>query len=243
MTRLFLWFSLACCVLAVTGCYSTYDGISISDHDQFLSPSHAIGRPSTQAAEEPRATTETEPDSLSMGDPTRSYVKVATIHLDVPLLETARRQLQAWAKTNGGYIEALQNRSVVLRVPSAKFSETLTELKRIGTITEQDIRILDVTEQMRDTDMKLKNLITLRDRLQTLVGKTSTVKEILDVERELNRVQTEIDKITATQKALGKQVRYAKLTLQLRQQHPRAFGQTLTIAPWLKHLGLVELMN
>ena len=59
----------------------------------------------------------------------------------------------------------------------------------------------DLTRQIVDTDARVKALRTLRDRLQTLLEeKPGEVGDLLQVERELARVQGELD---ATQSNLA----------------------------------------
>jgi hypothetical protein len=70
-----------------------------------------------------------------------------------------------------------------------------------GKITSSNVTTEDLTRQIVDTEAALRAQSTLRDRLQKLLAsRPGKLSELLDVERELARVQGEID---ATQSNLA----------------------------------------
>ena len=70
-----------------------------------------------------------------------------------------------------------------------------------GKITSSNVTTEDLTRQIVDTEATLRAESTLRDRLQKLLAsRPGKLSELLDVERELARVQGEID---ATQSNLA----------------------------------------
>ena len=71
-------------------------------------------------------------------------------------------------------------------------------LQRISTknasVTDSSTNAVDLTSQIIDTDAQLKAQKTLRDRLQNLLEtREGELDELLNVERELARVQGQID--------------------------------------------------
>lgn len=64
-----------------------------------------------------------------------------------------------------------------------------------GELKEHSVKADDKTLQYIDTEAKIKNLERLRDRLITLLNsdKTQKVNEVLQIERELNRVEQQLD--------------------------------------------------
>lgn len=63
-----------------------------------------------------------------------------------------------------------------------------------GRVVSSSAESEDLTRQIVDTDAMLRAKLTLRDRLQTLLAShPGKVADLLDVERELARVQGEID--------------------------------------------------
>ena len=74
-----------------------------------------------------------------------------------------------------------------------------------GRLTSTTMNADDLTRQIVDTEARVKALTTLRDRLQTILeNRPGSVKELLDVERELARVQGELD-ATASRLAVMRQ--------------------------------------
>ena len=76
----------------------------------------------------------------------------------------------------------------------------------------------DVTERYIDIDARLKNKIELRDRLRQLLQKATDVKDVLAIETELNRVQSDIDAMDGKLTLLKNEVAYATIELDLRRE-------------------------
>ena len=74
-----------------------------------------------------------------------------------------------------------------------------------------------MTEKYIDVEARLKNNYALRDRLKQLLEKAINVKDILEIEKELNRVQSDIDSMEGTIKLLKGQVDFATLDLSLKK--------------------------
>jgi hypothetical protein len=70
-----------------------------------------------------------------------------------------------------------------------------------GRVAQQAVESEDLTRQLIDTEARMRALETLRDRLQQLLAtRSGTLEQLLQVERELARVQGELD---ATRSALA----------------------------------------
>jgi seryl-tRNA synthetase len=59
-----------------------------------------------------------------------------------------------------------------------------------------------MTNQFIDNEARLKNLLLFRDKMKALLDRTSNIEEIVKIEKELRRVQIEIDSIQGQQKYL-----------------------------------------
>ena len=70
-----------------------------------------------------------------------------------------------------------------------------------GRVAEQAVESEDLTRQLVDTEARMRAMETLRDRLQQLLAtRSGPLEQLLQVERELARVQGELD---ATRSALA----------------------------------------
>ena len=152
----------------------------------------------------------------------RMMIWRASLTIEVSNVTNAVAQLVVLAEKQGGYVEkqSLRDRdsvsaSVTLRIPSQVFSETITDAGILGKITRQSVSGEDVTERYVDTEAALKNRIALRDRLSQLLEKADSVQDILAIETELNRTQTEIDVLEGRIKLLKGSVDYATIVVDL----------------------------
>jgi hypothetical protein len=93
-----------------------------------------------------------------------------------------------------------------------------------GRIESQSRTSEDLTRQIVDTEARLDALITLRGRLQQLLrSRPGRLADLLEVERELARVQSEIDSIQSTLAVMRTRVAMSELTLSYRSA-PRPVG-------------------
>ena len=97
-----------------------------------------------------------------------------------------------------------------------------------GRLETSSVSAEDLTRQIIDTDARLTAQTTLRDRLQSLLEtRDGELKDLLDVERELARVQGEIESATSTLAALRKRVQMSRVDLSYTSRRAVASGSAL----------------
>ena len=117
-----------------------------------------------------------------------------------------------------------------LRIPSAQFDSALAQLRALGRVTEDSERAEDVTATAVDLEARLSSARVTERRLSELLrNRTGDVADVLEVEREMARVRTEIEQLQTQQEQLGRRVEYATLTLEVVEE--RAAGVTLGPIP------------
>ena len=83
-----------------------------------------------------------------------------------------------------------------LRIVPAQAGKLIETLEQSGHVTRHEMSQTDRTNEVVDYQARLANQKALRDRLRALVaGKVDKVRDLLEVERELARVQGEIDSL------------------------------------------------
>lgn len=93
-----------------------------------------------------------------------------------------------------------------------------------GRIVSQTTNTEDLTRQIVDTEARLRAQTALRDRLQELLrSRPGRLSDLLEVERELARVQAEIDAVQSNLAVMRTRVAMSELTLQYRSS-PRPVG-------------------
>jgi hypothetical protein len=136
----------------------------------------------------------------------RIITQRANIRVEVESIDEAKLALEALLETNGGHIINAHiyedNYNASAKVPSSKLLSTLEEIANLGDKISQSVSQNDVTNQFVDNEARLKNLMLFREKMQKLLTQTTHIEEILKIERELGRVQTEIDSIQGRLKYL-----------------------------------------
>ena len=93
-----------------------------------------------------------------------------------------------------------------------------------GRIVSQSTGTEDLTRAIVDTEARLRALTSLRDRLQDLLrSRPGRLADLLEVERELARVQGEIDSIQSNLAVMRTRVAMSELHLNY-QSSPRPLG-------------------
>jgi hypothetical protein len=86
-----------------------------------------------------------------------------------------------------------------------------------GRIISETTNAEDLTRQMVDTEARLRAQTALRDRLQELLrSRPGRLADLLEVERELARVQGEIDAVQSSLAVMRTRVAMSELNLQYR---------------------------
>ena len=139
----------------------------------------------------------------------------------------------------GGYVASsvLEEGSrlrMSLRVPSAALEPTLAALSALGEVERREISALDVTEQLYDLEARLQNLRAVRDRLRQYLQRANAVGDVTEVERELTRVQGDIEVLEGRLKRLREDTALSQITLDVHQKRVLGpLGQLLAGVAWL----------
>lgn len=101
-----------------------------------------------------------------------------------------------------------------VRVPLAAFDAFFAGLVALGDVRGRELQARDVSLEIRDTDLLLRNLEALAKRYEELLARATDVKDMLAIEKELDRVRTNIDRTKAH--ALWLRDRVARGTIAVR---------------------------
>lgn len=104
--------------------------------------------------------------------------------------------------------------SLSARIPPRNVEIFLSGLAKSGEITQHMREAEDKTNQVVDTDARIKNLTELRDRLRTMLNdKSATFKDIIEVERELANTQSQLDSLQSIRKVLSLETDFVALNV------------------------------
>jgi hypothetical protein len=100
-------------------------------------------------------------------------------------------------------------------IPSAS-AALLDELARRGDVIERRTESEDKTDAVIDVDARIKNMVELRDRLRKLLSSPgASVKDLVELEAQLARVQSDLDSANGRRKALGEETEKVTITVNL----------------------------
>ncbi|NVK51668.1 MAG: DUF4349 domain-containing protein [Flavobacteriaceae bacterium] len=152
----------------------------------------------------------------------RKLIKTGNLTFETQDIQNTRMRIADLVKTNQGYMASDReyksydriSTTISLRIPSEKFDDFVTSLsKGVEKFDDKSIQISDVTEQFLDVSARLKTKKVLEIRYLEILKKAKSVREILDVERELGKLRADIESIEGRLKYLQNQVAFSTLTL------------------------------
>jgi hypothetical protein len=103
------------------------------------------------------------------------------------------------------------------RVPRATFAAFLAKTTSLGAVGRHEISAEDKTDEVIDVEARLKNLSEFRDRLRSMLATPGAkLTDLVDVERELVRVQSELDSLNTRRKVLAGETERVHVVLEFR---------------------------
>ena len=145
----------------------------------------------------------------------------------------------------GGFLSRRTDQMIVIRVPAARFDEAVGRIEKVGDVVQRNVTTEDVTEEFTDLEVRLKSARAVRERLEQLLAKANKVEESVLIERELERVGGEIERIEGRMKFLRDRAAYSTITVTFQARRGETVGPdrfNLPV-PWLYELGLRRLLT
>jgi hypothetical protein len=137
------------------------------------------------------------------------------LRLRVKRLLEAVDEVTRITEGQGGYIESLAQRVVVVRIPAKDFDAVMAEFAKLGEQLERRVKALDVTEQFTDLGARLAVAKEAQNRLIALLAKTEDVEERLRILQEVKRLSEQVELIESTLATLQNLVDYFTITIEL----------------------------
>ena len=127
-----------------------------------------------------------------------------------------------------------------LRVPPDKVQDVVAFLAKRGEITSKQINASDVSRQLFDQDLALKNLHTTLDRLTSLMAQGGLkIEDVLRIEQEMTRIRGQIEQLEGDQRFLKDRVALATLDVTMTRRAGAVTVATAKAYPGLRVASLV----
>ena len=124
---------------------------------------------------------------------------------------------------NKGYDRINYNMSV--KVPPQHFDALIADVTKDRKLENRWVSTDDVTDRYYDLQSRIANKKKLEERYQEILKKAVTVKDILEVERNLNQVRGEIESLQGQFKLLSHKIAYSTLDLSFYELIPYELNQ------------------
>lgn len=167
----------------------------------------------------------------------RLVVYNAVINVVVERISDSINSIEKTVVEMGGYMQEMTSNSITLKVPADKFQRAIAEVEKLGDVTKRDIKGTDVTEEMRDLNIRLKNAEEARDKMMSLLEKAESVEDALKIEKELERITETVELLKGKISYLQNKVNYSTLTVQFNSPIPQEDFILATPFFWVQMLG------
>ena len=217
--------ALLAAALLVTGCSGAGDS--------------ADSKAGAGVAADERANAQAGPESAKQGAPggtadrsapsapriaAEHIIRTASLTVRVKDVPKALEEARTTTENAGGFVadesttrdgEGRERTRVVLRVPTGKYEEVLTELEGTGKLVERKAKAEDVTDQVVDVESRITTQRASVARIRELMDRATKLSDVVTLEGELSTRQADLESLLARQKSLKDRTSLATVTLTL----------------------------
>ena len=188
----------------------------------------------------------------------KKMIKTGTLNIQADIYQQYDKTLRVVVQQWGGYIasekenatEDKKENAVTIKVPVQYFDDAMQQLSAgKGKVMDKEITTSDVTGEYADTRARMEAKKRTRMRYVDILQKAKKVQDVLDVEKEINAMQEDIEATEARVNYLQHSAAYSTIHLTYYQLlRPRAkdtppgFAQRIWSALLFGAKGLSELI-
>lgn len=182
-------------------------------------------------------------DAVDVSGPLLVYT--ANLGMSVYRVDEVRANVISAARELGGVLTVETANQVTVRVPAARFEEALERIEALGDITSRHVQAQDVGEEFRDLTIRIETLEAMRKRIERLLDQAQNVQAALEVERHLERVTVELERLKGRQRFLADQVALSTITVRFEERQVEEIARGIFVLPfdWIRQIGLTNLMR
>ncbi|MGH2526265.1 MAG: DUF4349 domain-containing protein, partial [Actinomycetota bacterium] len=145
------------------------------------------------------------------------------------------------AEHNRGFVAESRSReragTLTVRVPSARFDETLSAIRDLGMVSVESVRGRDVTAEYVDLRARLRIEKSRREVLLRLMDRAESIEQTIRVRNALDETQLRIEQIQGQLRLLNDQTSFATITVDLREEGVAADVEAASIPNAFERAG------
>jgi hypothetical protein len=240
------WAWAAAGVVAVVACFFAVFPALFETHETVMGPSrsqeavattrlsasigHQIDKVVTELGKK-------EEGQISSGP---MIARTASLRISVKDFPSARTSVSRIVAAHKGYVASLsissqtgaaQSLNAKLAIPAAEYDATLTELRGLGRVEQEQQGGEEVTAQVVDLEARLKNARETEAQVANILRtRTGKIGDVLEVEQEMARVRVNIERMEAEQKQLRDRIAFASIDLNLTEEYQAQLGDGPSLA-------------
>lgn len=163
-------------------------------------------------------------DGAGLAFPEQKIIKTADVSIEVSNVTLSAEKIQNIVETLDGLIQSSSiyessqgqySGTVTIRVPADRFNVALAKIQVIGKVLSSSVNADDVTEEYVDLQAQRDALTNQLAQYNRILEKGQNVSEILEVQKEIERVQVELDRIVGRMKYLETRTSFSTITTRL----------------------------
>jgi hypothetical protein len=152
---------------------------------------------------------------------TRMVIRTAQVSVEVEECDPVLDSLNAIAEAFDGFLAASQitqgyggkRGSAAIRVPAENFSSALEAILALGEVESKSISGDDVTEEYYDLSARLNNARATEKRYLEILRSAHTVKDILEVEAQIDQIRERIERFEGRMRFLEDNVALSTISV------------------------------
>ncbi|MEU2420872.1 DUF4349 domain-containing protein [Streptomyces sp. NPDC007851] len=215
---------LLAAVLVLTGCGAGGDGGSAGDSKADSgSAAREAGAVGAAGAKDSGAKgpARTAPDLTA-----NRIIRTASLTVQVKDVPKALGEARSTAEDAGGYVgdettsrdsAGHEHTRVVLRVPTGRYDEVLSDLQGAGKLLDRTAKAQDVTDRVVDVDSRIRSQRASVARVRELMDRAAKLSDVVTLEGELSSREADLEALLAQQASLKDRTALATITLSLTQ--------------------------
>ncbi|MFF4446105.1 DUF4349 domain-containing protein [Streptomyces sp. NPDC001502] len=153
-----------------------------------------------------------------------NVIRTATLGIETADVQKTLASARTAADEAGGYVgnestkrgeDGRMTSTLTLRVPGERYDAVLGAMEGSGKLLHRKVDAQDVTEKVADIGSRVSSQQASVARVREMMGKASALSEVVMLESELSRRQSDLESLLAQQTALKDQTSLGTITLEV----------------------------
>ena len=165
---------------------------------------------------------------------TRKIIKTGYISINVNSFDETSQLVKTYMEQNNGYVERSdqyadydsqtntykgKSGNITVRIESTKFSDTMSYIETLGTVTSQSETVNDITNNYVDAQSRLEVKEQEKERLTELLDSAENIGDIISIESRLTEVISDIESYQAQLNSYDDVVDYSSISISITEKN------------------------